>query len=141
MVLPRRLVPTLPSLRHRRVRMKTAASEGERVGQRSLKGNRDGDREKRNKGKREAATGKMGENECEKEREKERQERNGGPSTVRGIDLQCLLRSIATPITTEPSARLALPSLHNYLSFSPRLSFLLASRSLARFPAVLRHSR
>lgn len=40
----------------------------------------------------------------------------------RDIDLQCLLRSIATPITTEPSARLTLPSSLVRLSLSLSLS-------------------
>lgn len=39
----------------------------------------------------------------------------------RDIDLQCLLRSIATPITTEPSARLTLPSFLVRLSLFPFL--------------------
>lgn len=60
----------------------------------------------------------------------------------RDIDLQCLLRSIATPITTEPYARLPLPSSHARPSFShpPCVSFPLASRSLAHFLTALRHS-
>jgi len=52
----------------------------------------------------------------------------------RDIDLQCLLRSIATPITTEPSARLPLPSSLICLS----CSFLLC-RFL--FPARIPFSR
>lgn len=56
MVLPRRLVPTLPSLRHCRVRM-SQPSEGERAGQRERKGARekesdegeDGERTRRKK--------------------------------------------------------------------------------------------
>lgn len=61
----------------------------------------------------------------------------------RDIDLQCLLRSIATPITTEPSARLPLPFSLICLSCSFPLcvSSPLVSRSLVYFLAVLCHTR
>lgn len=78
MVLPRRLVPTLPSLRHRRVRM-SRPSEGERARQRETERETETNREKRNKGKgkRDARGGGWGTNAGRKERKRDRNETVG----------------------------------------------------------------